>query len=156
MTRSPLFHIAAAASGIIFGFGLALSRMIDPQKIWNFLDLAAIPTGGWDPSLAFVMGGGMLVAIVGMRLDRVLRKPIAGPAFIQTTRTRVDTPLVAGAAVFGIGWGISGFCPGPAFANLGLVPLSVALFVGSLLVGSWIAGLIMERPASPKTAGATA
>jgi uncharacterized membrane protein YedE/YeeE len=156
MTRSPLFHLTALASGVIFGFGLAVSRMIDPQKIWDFLDFAAIPSGGWDPSLAFVMGGGLLVAIVGMRLDRVMRKPIAGPAFIKTSRTKVDAQLVAGAAIFGVGWGLSGFCPGPAFADLGLIPSSVALFVGALLAGSWVAGLVLDRPAPTKAVGATA
>ena len=156
MTRSRLFNAAALVSGIVFGFGLALSRMIDPAKIWNFLDIAAIPTGGWDPSLGFVMGGGLLVAIAGLRLDRVIHKPIAGLAFIKTSRTRVDGQLVVGAAIFGVGWGISGFCPGPAFADLGLMPLSVVLFVASLLAGSWIAGLVMERPAPAKAVGAPA
>jgi uncharacterized membrane protein YedE/YeeE len=146
MTRSPLFHVTALASGVLFGLGLAISQMIDPAKIWNFLDFAAIPTGGWDPSLAFVMGGGVLVAFFGMRADRWLRKPVAGPAFIKTHRTRIDAQLVAGAATFGVGWGLSGFCPGPAFADFGLMPLSVGLFVLALLTGSWIAGTIMERP----------
>ena len=156
MTRSPLFQVIALASGVIFGFGLAISRMIDPAKVQNFLDFAAIPRGGWDPSLAFVMGGGVLVALVGMRLDRYLKKPIAGPAFIKTSRTRIDRQLVVGAAIFGVGWGLSGFCPGPAFADLGLMPQSVILFVAALLAGSWIAGLVMERSAPPNAAAAAA
>jgi uncharacterized membrane protein YedE/YeeE len=156
MTRTPLFQVAALASGVIFGVGLAVSRMIDPAKVQNFLDFAAIPTGGWDPSLAFVMGAGVLVALIGMRLDKVLRKPIAGPQFVATTRTRIDRPLVAGAAIFGVGWGLSGFCPGPAFADLGLMPGSVIVFVAALLAGSWLAGLLMERGARPKAAAATA
>jgi uncharacterized membrane protein YedE/YeeE len=152
MNRSLVALIAAAASGIIFGIGLSVSRMTDPTKIKDFLDLAAIPTGGWDPSLAFVMGGGLLVAIFGLRLDRVLRKPLAAPAFIKTHRTKIDRPLVAGAAVFGIGWGLSGFCPGPSFADLGLIPEQVLGFVIALLLGSWVAGQIMawtEAPAAP-------
>jgi uncharacterized membrane protein YedE/YeeE len=158
MTRSPLFHLTALLSGVVFGIGLALSRMIDPEKIWDFLDIAAIPSGGWDPSLAFVMGGGVLVALFGMRLDRYLGKPIVGPAFIKTSRTRIDRSLVAGAAIFGVGWGLAGFCPGPAFANLGLVPLSVLPFVAALLAGSWLTGLVIERarPAPPKAAAAPA
>jgi uncharacterized membrane protein YedE/YeeE len=155
MTRSPLFHIAALVSGIVFGVGLAISRMIDPAKVQGFLDFAAIPTGGWDPSLAFVMGGGVIVALVGMRLDRVLRQPIAAVAFSKVARTRVDRPLVFGAAIFGVGWGLSGFCPGPAFADLGLIPGSVALFVVALLAGSWLAGLVVDRRAQPKAAAAT-
>jgi uncharacterized membrane protein YedE/YeeE len=158
MNRSLFFHLTALASGIIFGFGLAIARMIDPEKIWDFLDIAAIPTGGWDPSLAFVMGGGLLVGLFGMRLDRFLKKPVAGPAFIKTRRTRIDPQLVAGAAIFGVGWGLSGFCPGPAFADLGLVPGSVIWFVAALLAGSWLAGLVLERPrpTPPSAVGAPA
>ena len=156
MTRSPFFHIAAVVSGIVFGIGLAVSRMIDPAKVQNFLDFAAITSGGWDPSLAFVMGGGVLVALVGLRLDRLLARPVAGTAFIKTERGRVDRSLMAGAAIFGVGWGMSGFCPGPAFADLGLIPESVVLFVAALLGGSWIAGLFIEQPAASAPASATA
>jgi uncharacterized protein len=156
MTRSLVLHIAALVSGIVFGIGLAISRMIDPAKVQNFLDFAAIPSGGWDPSLAFVMGGGVVVAIAGLRLDRVLRRPIAASAFTKVARTRIDGQLVAGAAIFGVGWGLSGFCPGPAFADLGVMPGSVALFAGALLAGSWLAGLVIERraPAKPVVASA--
>ena len=154
MNRSILALASAAASGIIFGIGLSLARMTDPNKIWDFLDVAAITSGGWDPSLAFVMGGGMLVAIVGLRLDRLFRMPapIAAPAFITTHRTKVDAPLVLGAAVFGIGWGISGFCPGPAVANLGLVPWDVWPFVVAMFIGSWSAGQFMELSPTPPAA----
>jgi uncharacterized membrane protein YedE/YeeE len=143
-TRTAL--VSAAVGGVLFGFGLSMARMTDPQKIWNFLDLGAIPSGGWDPSLAFVMVGGIAVAFFGLRLDRWLRlaKPLAGPAFIKTSRTRVDAPLVIGAAIFGVGWGLSGFCPGPAIADLGLVPGDVYLFVIALFVGSCVAGQFLE------------
>ena len=154
MNRSLLALGSAAASGVLFGIGLSIARMTDPNKIWNFLDLAAIPSGGWDPSLAFVMGGGMLVAIVGLRLDRFLRlpAPIAAPAFITTHRVKVDRPLVIGAAIFGVGWGLSGFCPGPSVANLGLVPWQVWPFVAAMFVGSWVAGQFMEFAPSPPAA----
>jgi len=148
--KRPLLAIAtAAASGILFGIGLSVARMTDPNKIWNFLDLAAIPSGGWDPSLAFVMAGGMAIAIFGLRLDRRLRAPLAANVFIKTHRTRIDVPLVAGAALFGIGWGISGFCPGPAIADLGLVAGSVWPFVVAMLAGSWISGYFMEFTPTP-------
>jgi hypothetical protein len=137
MNRSLTLSLTALVSGTLFGIGLAIARMIDPLKIQNFLDFAAIPSGGWDPSLAFVMGGGVLVGLVGLRADKLLRKPIVGPEFIQTHRTKVDAPLVAGAVVFGIGWGLSGFCPGPAVANLSLVPGGVWLFVVAMVAGSW-------------------
>jgi uncharacterized membrane protein YedE/YeeE len=157
MNRHALALVSAAVSGIVFGIGLSIARMTDPNKIWDFLDLAAIPTGGWDPSLAFVMGGGMLVAIVGLRLDRLfgLRTPIAAPAFVKTQRTKIDAPLVAGAAIFGIGWGISGFCPGPAVANLGLVPSDVWPFVAAMFAGSWVSGQFMEFSPTPSTSAAT-
>ena len=146
MKRTLLALTSAAVSGIVFGIGLSLARMTDPQKIWDFLDLAAIPSGGWDPSLAFVMGGGVLVGLVGLRLDRWLRlsSPIAAPAFIKTSRTKVDRQLVVGSAIFGVGWGLSGFCPGPSIADLGLVPGSVYLFTAAMFIGSWVAGQILE------------
>ncbi|MEO8669615.1 MAG: DUF6691 family protein [Bauldia sp.] len=143
MNRSSLALLSAAVAGIVFGIGLSISRMTDPAKIKDFLDLAAIPSGGWDPSLAFVMGGGLLVAIFGLRLDRMLRKPLAAAAFIKTHRVELDTPLIVGAVVFGIGWGLSGFCPGPSFADLGLVPAQVIGFVVALLTGSWVASQII-------------
>jgi uncharacterized protein len=156
MNRSILALGSAAAGGVIFGIGLSIARMTDPNKIWDFLDLAAIPTGGWDPSLAFVMGGGMLVAIVGLRLDRFLgmRTPLAAPAFVKTQRTKIDAPLIAGAAVFGVGWGISGFCPGPAVANLGLVPGDVWPFVAAMVLGSWGSGQFMEFSPTPSPSAA--
>jgi uncharacterized membrane protein YedE/YeeE len=144
MATKPLALVSALVSGVLFGIGLSVARMTDPQKIKDFLDIAAIPSGGWDPSLAFVMGGGLLVAIFGLRLDRPLRKPIAAPAFIKTHRVKVDTPLVGGAILFGIGWGLSGFCPGPAIADLGIVPRDVVVFVVAMLVGSWAAGFAMS------------
>jgi hypothetical protein len=154
MNRSIVALVSAALSGIIFGIGLSFGRMTDPNKIWDFLDVAAIPSGGWDPSLAFVMGGGMIVAIVGLRLDRFFRMPapLAAPAFIKTHRVKVDAPLVLGAAVFGVGWGISGFCPGPSVANLGLVPLEVWPFVAAMFLGSWVAGQFMEFSPTPPAA----
>ena len=145
MRRPVLFHGAAILAGIVFGFGLAISRMTDPQKIKDFLDLAAIPSGGWDPSLIFVMGGGVLVGLVGLRLHRFFAAPLAGSEFIQTNNMRIDSQLIAGSAVFGFGWGLSGFCPGPAIADLGIVPGSVALFVAAMFGGSWAAGAVMQR-----------
>lgn len=144
MSRTVSGLLTALLAGVIFGFGLAFSRMTDPQKIKDFLDLAAIPAGGWDPSLAFVMGGGLIVAFVGLRLDRVLSHPFAAPAFLHGQRTRLDAPLVAGAAIFGVGWGLAGFCPGPAIADLGIIPMSVVLFVAAMFIGAWGTGEVME------------
>jgi uncharacterized membrane protein YedE/YeeE len=144
MSRSAPGLLTALLSGVIFGFGLAFARMTDPQKIKDFLDLAAIPAGGWDPSLAFVMGGGLIVAFIGLRLDRYLRKPLAAPDFVRGKRSQIDRPLIAGAAIFGIGWGLSGFCPGPAIADLGIIPRGVLLFAAAMLVGSWVTAEVME------------
>ena len=140
----------ALTSGTLFGFGLALARMTDPQKVKDFLDVAAIPSGGWDPSLAFVMGGGLLVAAVGLRLDRVLHKPLAALAFARPQARRIDGRLVAGAALFGVGWGLAGLCPGPAIADLGLLG-SVLPFVIAMLVGSWGAGWVMDYRAATRS-----
>ncbi len=121
--------------------------MIDPEKIWDFLDFAAIPSGGWDPSLAFVMGGGVLVVFVGCASTAGSRKPVAAPAFVRPDRThRIDANWSLGAAIFGVGWGLSGFCPGPAFADLGLVPGDVWLFVVAMVAGSWVAGQFLDAP----------
>jgi uncharacterized membrane protein YedE/YeeE len=132
----------ACISGVIFGIGLAVSRMTDPQKVKDFLDIAAIPQGGWDPSLAFVMGGAALVAFFGLRIDRLIRKPLITQSFSHLPAQRIDRPLVVGAALFGVGWGISGLCPGPAIANLGIVPSSVILFIAAMLAGSWLAAAL--------------
>jgi uncharacterized membrane protein YedE/YeeE len=158
MNRTTFGLATAAVSGILFGFGLSVARMTDPNKIWNFLDFGAIPNGTWDPSLIFVMVGGIVVGLVGMRLDRILRlrQPIAASAFVKTTRTKVDAQLVIGAAIFGVGWGLSGFCPGPSIADLGLVPQDVWLFVVAMFGGSWIAGQFLDTPAARHHASASA
>ncbi len=148
MNRTPLALAAALASGVIFGTGLALARMIDPEKVKDFLDIAALPAGGWDPSLGFVMGGGALVFFLGFRLHRLIRKPLAAAAFAFPDKTRIDLPLVAGSVLFGIGWGAAGLCPGPAIADLALTPVSAVLFVGAMLAGSWLAGALKNASAS--------
>ena len=153
MRRPVAALLTALVSGVIFGVGLAIARMTDPEKIKDFLDFAAIPTGGWDPSLAFVMAGGVVVAFFGLRLDGLLRAPFAVAAFLQPDSPPLDRPLVLGAAVFGLGWGLSGLCPGPAIADLGLIPELVVYFVGAMLVGSWIAGGVMEWPARGSSGG---
>jgi len=149
MRRALLPLFTALGAGIVFGFGLAIARMTDPQKVRDFLDIAAIPSGGWDPSLAFVMGGGLIVAFFGLRLDRILKRPLVAPAFSHGTRTVIDRQLVAGAAIFGIGWGISGFCPGPAVADLGILAGSVWPFVLAMAGGSWITGFVLEGAGGP-------
>ncbi len=144
MARRPLLPLAAAAlAGLLFGLGLAFSQMTDPAKVKAFLDVAAIGVGGWDPSLAFVMGAGLLTAALVFRLSRPMARPIAGSAFTPQARQTIDGRLVGGAALFGIGWGVSGLCPGPAIADLGLAPGEVAWFVAAMLGGSWVTGRVL-------------
>ena len=123
----------ALAAGALFGLGLAVSGMTNPDKVLNFLEVA----GRWDPSLALVMGGALLVSVPGFALIRRHRPDAcAAPAY-----QHVDTRLLAGSALFGIGWGIAGYCPGPALANLAHAGEAIA-FVGAMLAGSQLARLL--------------
>ncbi|MCT9000622.1 YeeE/YedE family protein, partial [Chelativorans intermedius] len=104
------------ALGLLFGVGLVVSGMSNPAKVLNFLDLF----GTWDPSLAFVMGGAVLVSFIGFRLVLTRSQPVAGGRFQLPTKSDIDRRIVVGPAIFGIGWGLGGFCPGPALTSLGL------------------------------------
>jgi len=127
--------LIAGVVGLIFGTGIALSGMANPGKVLNFFDIA----GTWDPSLAFVMGGALLVTAIGYRLVFRRAKPVCETKFHVPTNRKPDLPLIAGSAVFGIGWGISGFCPGGAIPALGLGEASAWAFVGAMLVGIFAA-----------------
>lgn len=133
------------ALGLLFGIGLVISGMSDPAKVLNFLDLA----GTWDPSLAFVMGGAVIVAFVGYRLVLKRDRPIVGDRFHLPTRTDLEPRIVVGPAIFGLGWGLGGFCPGPALTALGLAAPGTLAFVPAMLVGMWLARLAGERPVEP-------
>jgi uncharacterized membrane protein YedE/YeeE len=117
--------------GFVFGLGLVISQMANPAKVLNFLDFA----GAWDPSLAFVMGGAVATAAIGFRLAWRSKAPLLGDSFHLPQRTRVDARLVGGAALFGIGWGLVGFCPGPALTALSFGGWEAALFVAAMIVG---------------------
>lgn len=138
--------------GLIFGTGIAVSGMINPAKVLNFFDLAQIGAGTWDPSLAFVMGGALAVAIPGYRL--VLGRP--APAFedrfqLPDTRT-VDRRLILGSATFGVGWGIAGFCPGGALPAIGTGDPAVFLFIAALIGGLLVARALQSRTPTRKPA----
>jgi uncharacterized membrane protein YedE/YeeE len=128
------------ALGLLFGTGLVVSGMADPAKVLNFLDLF----GTWDPSLAFVMGGAVVVAFVGYRLVLARDQPLAGGGFQLPTRRDIDAPLIAGPAIFGVGWGLGGFCPGPALAALGLGATGTLAFVPAMILGMWAARLLAD------------
>jgi uncharacterized protein len=137
------------AIGLLFGTGLVVAGMADPAKVLNFLDIAAIGTT-WDPSLAFVMGGAVLVTLIGYPLVRRRERPLLADSF-HMPPTQLDGQLVTGASLFGIGWGLAGFCPGPAFTALGVAAAggaSIALvvpFVAAMLVGVAAARWLGER-----------
>jgi len=123
--------LIALASGLIFGLGLVVSQMMNPAKVLNFLDAA----GTWDPSLAFVMGGAIPVAAIGFYLARQRRKPVFAPDFNWPAQSKINFRLIAGAALFGIGWGLVGFCPGPALAALQSGRHEVFIFAGAMIAG---------------------
>jgi uncharacterized membrane protein YedE/YeeE len=122
---------AALLAGLIFGLGLVVSHMIDPAKVLGFLDIA----GSWDPSLAFVMIGAIPVAAIGFRATRARRAPVLDIEFHGPGRTRVDARLVIGSALFGVGWGLVGYCPGPALTALALGRWQSFVFVAAMLAG---------------------
>ncbi|MCX5480067.1 YeeE/YedE family protein [Kaistia geumhonensis] len=133
--RPIVFHAAALVSGIIFGAGLAVSGMIHPQKVKAFLDVSRISSGGWDPSLAIVLAMAVIVTMGALRVAHRRRRPIAATSFSQPHARRVDGELVVGAAIFGVGWGLAGLCPGPALADLVSTFPSILLFLGAMLAG---------------------
>ncbi len=133
--------LAALVAGVVFGIGLIVAGMTDPAKVQNFLDLAGI----WDPSLAFVMGAAVVVAFVGYRLSFAAGAPLFAPRFVLPVSTQIDRRLVGGAALFGIGWGLAGFCPGPALASLYVGAAGSWIFVVSMVAGMWAARRVFER-----------
>jgi hypothetical protein len=133
--------ITALLSGLIFGLGLVISGMSNPAKVLNFLDVA----GSWDPSLAFVMAGAVFVTSIGYRLILRQEAPKFATAFALPTRRDIDTPLIAGAAIFGIGWGLGGFCPGPAWTAVLLGDAGTLAFFPAMLAGMWLAKTALAR-----------
>ncbi|RYZ37017.1 MAG: YeeE/YedE family protein [Myxococcaceae bacterium] len=123
--------LSAGGCGLLFALGLGLGGMTQPEKVLGFLDVA----GTWDPSLAMVMMGAVGVHAVLLRLIRRRPAPVLAPRFPAPPSTRVDTALIVGAALFGVGWGLVGYCPGPAFVSVVTGGRDVLLFVLSMLAG---------------------
>jgi uncharacterized membrane protein YedE/YeeE len=142
----------AALSGLLFGVGLYVSQMVDPFKVLRFLDFTAIPTGGWDPSLAFVMGGGLVVMFAAVQYAKRWQRPLYDTTFYGPDFNRIDTRLIAGSALFGVGWGMSGICPGPAISLIAFLPDNLWIFLVAMLAGSYLGSFFM-RPA-PRVATA--
>ena len=129
--RSVLEVLLSFTSGLLFAMGLAVGGMTQPSKVVGFLDVA----GDWDPSLAFVMMGAIAVYFVANRLVSRRAEPLVGSMFHLPTRRDVEPRLVLGAGLFGIGWGLAGYCPGPGISSLGTGALPVLLFVASMAAG---------------------
>ena len=134
-------NLVTLVSGLLFGFGLLLSGMANPAKVQNFLDLF----GTWDPSLAFVMGGAIAVTMPGFWLVTRRNKPLFNTVFHLPTRTDFDMRLIAGSAIFGIGWGLGGFCPGPAVTALPLAAEGTLIFVATMLTGMAASKYLLNR-----------
>jgi uncharacterized membrane protein YedE/YeeE len=134
--RLPYLAVSAIA-GALFGVGLYVSQMVDPMKVLHFLDFTSIPSGGWDPSLAFVMGGGLLVMFIAVQLGRRRERPVFDAYFHEPQFRKIDARLVGGAALFGIGWGMSGICPGPAITLIAFWPQNLLIYLVALFIGSY-------------------
>lgn len=134
MMRDMLIPLGA---GTIFGAGLTIGGMTDPARVRGFLDLF----GNWDPTLAFVMGGAVLVMALAWTLQRKMLRPSLAEGFSLPDRNDITPRLVGGSALFGIGWGIAGLCPGPGFAALAIAPDQAAIFVAAMLAGMLIVRL---------------
>jgi uncharacterized membrane protein YedE/YeeE len=135
MIRETLIPLA---SGTIFGAGLTIGGMTDPARVRGFLDLF----GEWDPTLAFVMGGAVLVMALAWAVQRKMLRPFFGDGFALPDRSDITPRLIGGSALFGIGWAIAGLCPGPGFAALAIAPASAAIFVIAMLGGMLLVRLV--------------
>jgi uncharacterized membrane protein YedE/YeeE len=141
-TRLPYLAVAAL-SGLLFGAGLYISQMVDPLKVLRFLAITAIPSGGWDPSLAFVIAPAIAVMFAAVRYASRREAPLNDALFHEPEFRRVDLPLVAGSVLFGIGWGMSGICPGPAISLIAFWPPDLWIFLVAMVVGSYAGALII-------------
>ena len=138
----------ALVSGLLFGFGLGLSQMIDRERVLGFLDVA----GQWDPTLLFVLGGAVGVTVIAFRFVLRLPHPLFGDRFFLPTKTAINRPLLVGASLFGIGWGIAGYCPGPGITAMTLGMWNPVIFVASAIAGSltyrYLSARLQAPPAS--------
>jgi uncharacterized membrane protein YedE/YeeE len=137
--------IASLVSGLIFGLGLIVSGMVNPAKVLGFLDIA----GDWDPSLAFVMGGAVVVTFLGFKLLGTKPRPVFAERFHWPTASEIDSKLIVGSALFGAGWGLGGFCPGPAIASIGLMRPGTFIFIVAMVVGMIAARVVAQSGRAP-------
>lgn len=138
----------AALAGLVFALGLGLSGMTQPSKVIGFLDV----TGDWDPSLAFVMVGAIAVHLTAYRLLRGRGRPLLAGRFHLPTRSDIDLSLVLGAAIFGVGWGLGGYCPGPALVSAGALQKPALIFLAAMAAGMVLQHLVARSPQPAPTA----
>lgn len=144
-----MIGLSALLCGVLFGFGLALSGMTDTAKVTGFLDLF----GDWVPDLAFVMGGAVAITLIAFRFILRRNGPLLATSFALPSAHGVDARLLLGATIFGIGWGLYGYCPGPAIASLAYLDWQAVLFVVSMILGMWLAGKTRREVLSPVLQG---
>jgi len=142
VTHAMARNASALAAGLLFGLGLAISQMVNPDKVLDFLDVA----GDWDPSLALVMGGAVGVAMLAFRFVLKRGKPMFESEFHLPRMTKVDRRVLLGSAIFGLGWGIGGYCPGPGIAALSAGSVEALVFVAGMALGS----VLHQRVAAPR------
>ncbi|CAM3036441.1 YeeE/YedE family protein [Vibrio mytili] len=145
--NKTVFRMSALLSGVLFGMGMAVSGMIDPAKVIGFLDI----TGQWDPSLAFVMGGALAVFMPSyFFVIKPRKQSVSGEEYCIPSKSNIDVRLLSGAAIFGLGWGLAGICPGPALASLALGNVSIVLFFLSMLAGSLLMKIVLSNQDASK------
>lgn len=145
-----MWILTSLLAGLVFGLGLIISGMANPAKVLGFLDLA----GAWDPSLAFVMGGAVLVGFFAFLLTKKRTVSLLGAPIRLPTAQQIDRRLIVGSVLFGVGWGLAGFCPGPGLVALGMGSLKAVAFVIAMLAGMVIFELLEKRRASAQKATA--
>jgi uncharacterized protein len=141
MSRHRTELLLSLVAGLLFGAGLLISGMADPTRVLGFLKLGP----GWDPALAFVMASALAVTLPGFALAQRRGKPLLASAFSHAAITAIDRRLLAGAAIFGIGWGLQGYCPGPAVVAAGLGQWPALVFLPAMLAGAWLADRFGQR-----------
>ncbi|MCG6659749.1 YeeE/YedE family protein [Halomonas campisalis] len=141
MKTETLRTVMGYIAGLLFGLGLALAGMTDPARVLGFLDVA----GAWDPTLMFVLGGAVVTTFIGYRLVFRRLRPLLGDAFQLPTRQDLDARLIGGSALFGIGWGLSGYCPGPAIASVGGLTAPLFAMLVAMVAGWFLARAIPAR-----------
>lgn len=138
-------YILVLIAGLLFGFGLALAGMLNPQKIQGFLNI----TNVWDPSLAFVMAGGMIINMLGYQLYNKNHPPLFAAKKSLPKVKRIDAPLIVGSGLFGVGWALTGLCPGPIVANLGVIPSTILPILSILLLGLAVGYMVRKILKAP-------